>query len=127
VSVAPAPDHASGRGRFTPTRLVRAAGAAVSGSRTRLRRQRRRLARDLALAASVIFALALVLVWVRLQVVRTGYQLSAARRLEHRLQQEQRELMLELATFTSPRRLGKLARERLGMRPPARGQVVGPP
>ena len=37
--------------------------------------------------------------------VHTGYQLSAARHLAHRLEQEQRELELEIATLTSPRRL----------------------
>lgn len=117
----------SGRGRSVPTRVLPTGGTAIPGERARLHHQRRRLARHLALAAGAILTLALLLVWVRLQVVHTGYQLSAARRLEHRLQQEQRELALELATLTSLRRLDRLARERLGMRPPTRGEVVGSP
>ncbi len=110
-----------------PAALVSAAGTAVPGERARLRRQRRQLVWELGIGACLVLITALFLVWVRLQVVRTGYQLSAARRLEQRLQQEQRELALELATLTSARRLDKLARERLGMRPPTRGEVVGPP
>jgi cell division protein FtsL len=80
--------------------------------------------RRLALGAAIALLVALLLVWVRLQVVRAGYDLSDARRLEHRLVQEHRELALELATLTSPRRLEELARGRLGMIPPAPGQIV---
>jgi cell division protein FtsL len=68
--------------------------------------------------------IALALVWVRLHVVHTGYELSTARQLELRLEQEQRELEIEIATRTSPRRLEEVARRRLGMGPPAPGQVV---
>jgi cell division protein FtsL len=68
-----------------------------------------------------------LLVWVRLQVVHAGYELSTARRLAHRLEQEQRELGIEVATLTSPRRLEKIARERLGMGPPTPGQIVSVP
>jgi cell division protein FtsL len=87
----------------------------------------RRLVRTLALGAALVVAITLVLVWVRLQTVHTGYRLSAARHLAHRLEQEQRELELEIATLTSPRRLEALARERLGMGPPAPGQIVSVP
>ena len=102
-------------------------GVPARGVRGSLQQRQRRLAREIAAWAALALAVALLLVWVRLQVVRTGYELSAARRLEHRLEQEQRELELEFATLTSPRRLEKLARVRLGMRPPAPGQVVGLP
>jgi len=75
----------------------------------------------------MVVAVALLLVWVRLQAVHMGYQLSAARHLAHHLEQEQRELEIEIATLTSPRRLEQLARERLGMGPPSAGQVVSVP
>jgi cell division protein FtsL len=71
--------------------------------------------------------IALVLVWVRLQILHTGYDLSTARKLEIKLKHEQRELGLALATLTSPRRLEEAARGRLGMGPPAPGQVVSAP
>jgi cell division protein FtsL len=108
-------------------RTPRAAGDGVAGVRARPRagERRRMVAAICGLVAMV--AIALLLVWVRLQTVDTGYQLSAARRLVHRLEQEQRELELEIATLTSPRRLEPAARARLGMGPPAPGQIVTVP
>ena len=96
----------------------------VTGVRGRPQPGERRLARAIVVVALVVVGIALLLVWVRLQVVHTGYQLSAARHLAHRLEQEQRELELEIATLKSPRRIERLAHERLGMGPPASGQVV---
>jgi len=66
----------------------------------------------------------LVHVWVRLQVVRMGYVLSTTSKLQTRLEQENRELKVELATMTSPDRLEALARQRLGLVQPEKGQVV---
>lgn len=66
----------------------------------------------------------LVHVWVRLQVVRMGYVLSTTSKLQTRLEQESRELKVELATMTSPDRLETLARQRLGLVQPEKGQVV---
>jgi cell division protein FtsL len=103
------------------------AATTVAGVRARPGPGERRRARAIALGAVMVVGIALLLVWVRLQTVRTGYELSAARRLEHRLQQEQRELELEIATLTSPRRLERIARDRLGMGPPAAGQIVSVP
>ena len=66
----------------------------------------------------------LVHVWLRLQVVRMGYVLSTTSKLQSRLEQENRELKVELATMTSPDRLEALARRRLGLVSPEKGQVV---
>ena len=63
-------------------------------------------------------------VWLRLQVVHMGYVLSTTSKLQSRLEQENRELKIELATMTSPDRLESLARRRLGLRQPEKGQVV---
>jgi cell division protein FtsL len=63
-------------------------------------------------------------VWLRLQVVHMGYVLSTTSKLQSRLEQENRELKIELATMTSPDRLESLARRRLGLRQPAKGQVI---
>ncbi|HTM09188.1 MAG TPA: cell division protein FtsL [Verrucomicrobiae bacterium] len=71
-----------------------------------------------------LLAMALAHVWLRLQVVHMGYALSTATKLERELEQENRELKVELATLTSPRRLEAMARARLGMSQPQRGQVV---
>jgi cell division protein FtsL len=53
-----------------------------------------------------------------------GYVLSTIGKLQGRLEQENRELTVEVATLTSPERLEALARHRLRLVPPERGQVV---
>jgi cell division protein FtsL len=73
---------------------------------------------------AVLVVLCMVQVWLRLQVVHLGYELSAARKMQLRLEHEQRELEVELATLRDPGRLGEMARRRLGMTEPAKGQVV---
>jgi cell division protein FtsL len=106
---------------------ARPSRTAVRRLRTRRTERERWWSRRLVLAAGVVLTASLVLVWVRLQVVHTGYELSAARQLERKLEQEQRELALEIATLGSPRRLEERARTRLSMRPPAAGEVVSLP
>lgn len=90
-------------------------------------RAERRLLAAIGFGLFVVVAMALLLVWVRLRTVDTGYALSAARHLAHRLEQEQRELEMEISMLTSPLRLEQVARERLGMGPPAAGQIVNVP
>ena len=63
-------------------------------------------------------------VWLRLQVVRMGYALSTTSKLQSQLEQERRELTVELATLTSPDRLEAMARKRLGLVAPEKGQVI---
>ena len=63
-------------------------------------------------------------VWLRLQVVRMGYVLSTMSKLQARLERENRELKIELATLTSPDRLDALARQRLGLTAPEKGQII---
>ena len=63
-------------------------------------------------------------VWLRLQVVRFGYALSTTSKLQSQLEQERRELTVELATLTSPDRLEAMARKRLGLVAPEKGQVI---
>jgi cell division protein FtsL len=53
-----------------------------------------------------------------------GYALATTSKLQNRLEQEQRELQLELATLTSPERLEAMARKRLGLVAPEKGQVI---
>jgi cell division protein FtsL len=84
---------------------------------------RRRFLLSLLLGLGLV-AMALLHVWLRLQVVHLGYVLSTRSKLENQLEQENRELKVELATLTSPARLEAMARARLGMVEPARAQVV---
>lgn len=88
---------------------------------------RRRRPRDVILIVSLSLALvgvALLHVWLRLQVVQMGYVLSTTSKLQNQLEQENRELKVEFATLTSPDRLEAMSRRRLGLRPPEKGQVI---
>ena len=79
----------------------------------------------LALSFAVMTGLVLFFyVWFRLQVIDLGYALAASRTLGQKLQQENRELSIELATLTSPARLEAAAQTRLGMRPARSDEVV---
>jgi len=84
--------------------------------------ERRALVVWLALVVAAGVAIALGYVWLRLQVVNVGYHLSAAREVIGRLEQEEHELTLELATLEAPARLEEEARVRLGMGRPEKGQ-----
>jgi cell division protein FtsL len=111
--------------------------ASAAGAQTRVvpnaKREKRAARKDRAGARGlfVIGILALGLiglvwlhVWLRLQVVHMGYVLSTTSKLQSRLEQENRELKIELATMTSPDRLESLARRRLGLKQPEKGQVI---
>jgi cell division protein FtsL len=87
-------------------------------------RQRQRFSFLTLFLAVCLVGLALLHVWVRLQVVRLGYVLSTTTKLQSQLERENRELRVEWATLTSPGRLGVMARERLGLVEPEKGQVV---
>lgn len=86
--------------------------------------KRRRVFFSALLAGVCLVCLALLHVWLRLQVVHLGYVLSTTTKLQSQLEQERRELKVELATLSSPQRLERMARSRLGLKEPERGQVV---
>jgi cell division protein FtsL len=73
---------------------------------------------------AALIGVVLAHVWLRLQVVRMGYVLSTTSKLQTRLEQENRELKFELATLNSPERIEALARQRLGLVTPEKGQVI---
>ncbi|HYR95987.1 MAG TPA: cell division protein FtsL [Candidatus Binatus sp.] len=89
-----------------------------------LRVMRRWLVRRVLVLGGILVLLCMVQVWLRLQVMHVGYELSAARKVQLRLEHEQRELEVELATLRDPGRLEDVARGRLGMTDPAKGQIV---
>lgn len=88
------------------------------------RRQHPRHVMLIAFLALGLVGVALLHVWLRLQVVHMGYVLSTTSKLQNQLEQENRELKVELATLTSPDRLEAMSRQRLGLRPPEKGQVI---
>ena len=67
----------------------------------------------------------LIEVWLHLQVTEVGYQLSTLRRLVDRLASENGQLEVEWTTLRSPGSLDAVAKNRLGLRPPTQGQIVG--
>jgi cell division protein FtsL len=85
---------------------------------------RRWLVRRTLTLGLVLVVLCMVQVWLRLQVVDIGYQLSAARQMQDRLEQQRRELEVELAMLRDRSHLAVLAQKRLGMHDPEKGQVV---
>lgn len=85
---------------------------------------RRWLVRRTVALGLVLVGLCIVQVWLRLQVVDIGYQLSAARQMQQRLEQQHRELDLELAMLRDRSHLAELVSTRLGMHEPDKGQVV---
>jgi cell division protein FtsL len=85
---------------------------------------RRWLVRRTIALGVLLVALCLVQVWLRLQVVNVGYELSAGRQMQDRLEQQHRELEVELAMLRDRAHLAELATKRLGMHEPEKGQVV---
>lgn len=81
--------------------------------------KRRTLVAGVALILSGLFH-----VYTGLWVAELGYELSHAHEVQARLGREKQDLRVSLAAATAPDRLEALAKERLGMRPPAPGQVV---
>lgn len=74
----------------------------------------------------VIIGLALVLshLWIRLQVVSTGYALADTRQLISVLQEEHHALTIEWEAATAPSHLSQLAGDRLGLSVPRPEQIV---
>jgi cell division protein FtsL len=112
--------HAAHRVLTVRRPLVRPAGD--KGRLLRVMRAYR--VRRVLVFGGVLVALCMLQVWLRLQVMHVGYELSAAREMQLRLVHEQHELEVELATLRDPHRIGDLARHRLGMTEARSGQVV---
>lgn len=66
---------------------------------------------------------ALAHVWVRLQIVRLGYQISRETTRETRLQQLHRKLEVERALLRSPTRLEQEAKARFHLEMPDPGHI----
>ena len=92
--------------------------------RTLIRVVRSRIARRIAALGMVLVVLCLAQVWLRLQVVDVGYELSAARKLLQRLDHEERALRAELAILQDAAALADAARAKAGLVEPRPGQVV---
>jgi cell division protein FtsL len=111
-------------GSVVNAQIQRAAAPKTPRGEKVRRKQGRRHNLGVALLVFVLIGVVLAHVWLRLQVVQMGYVLSTQSKLQGKLEQEQRELKVELATLMSPDRLEAMARRRLGLAPPEKGQVI---
>jgi cell division protein FtsL len=76
------------------------------------------------LIATLLWVLALVAVWEKVDVYRTGYAIEQLRAEKKKAQHEQRTLQLELARVTAPEHIERVAVTKLGMVRPRYDQVV---
>lgn len=73
---------------------------------------------------AVGLALVLSHLWIRLQVVSTGYALADTRQLISALQEEHHALTIEWEAATAPSHLSRLAGDRLGLSVPRPEQTI---
>ncbi len=76
------------------------------------------------LVGTVLLALVLSAVWVKVDIYRTGYKITDLQTKKKQAQQEQKALLLELARLTSPEQVERVAVSQLGMVRPRYNQVV---
>lgn len=66
----------------------------------------------------------LLYVWTRVQVVQYGYEISSALRAKEAATIAHNERTLELATLRSAQQVEQRARQKMGMAPPRKNQLV---
>lgn len=91
--------------------------------RERDRRRTRELF-ALCLAALPPLAVLFAAIWANLETVRLGYQLAQANQQRERLVERNRQLQMEHAQAAALSRVERIARQSLGLVPPALDQVI---
>jgi cell division protein FtsL len=74
------------------------------------------------LALGVIMAL--LFVWVRIQVIHLGYEVSRLRKETRDLTEQRNMLEAKVSSLKSPERLMRIASQRFGMRLPQGDEIV---
>jgi len=72
----------------------------------------------------VLMAVALFYVWSHVNMTRLEYQVAEEMGVKERLLEEQKKLKVEIATLKAPQRIEVIARNKLQMTYPERGQVI---
>lgn len=85
---------------------------------------RRRYVRQVAVLAALGVILALLYVWIRIQVIHLGYEVSRIRKETVELREQREILEAHVASLKAPARIESIARERFGMRLPRTDEVV---
>jgi cell division protein FtsL len=62
--------------------------------------------------------------WCRVQWVGTGYEIDQAKKIQRHLNQRQHSLKVEIERLKSPRRIAKIAREKLHLDMPTPNQMM---
>lgn len=73
---------------------------------------------------TILVAAFIFYTWSRIEAVKIGYEIFNANNEMRMLDQENKELILEIATLKSPRRIEKIAREELKLLPPKDEQII---
>lgn len=98
-------------------------------SALRVQRVRRTTLKDslfllhLSLAIFLFILLAAFYLWIRLEIIELGYEISRANRIRHELTEENKRLKIELTNLKSPERIEGIGR-RLGLHYPSGGEVI---
>lgn len=85
---------------------------------------RRRHVRQVAMLAALGVIMALLYVWIRIQVIHLGYEVSKIRKETQELSEQKGLLKAEVETLKAPMRIESVAREKFGMRLPQTDEVV---
>lgn len=85
---------------------------------------RRRHIRHVSLLVAVGVIFALLFVWIRIQVIQLGYEVSRIRKETRDLREQKSRLEAEVESLKDPSRLAAIAQERFGMRLPQSDEIV---
>ncbi len=72
----------------------------------------------------VTVLLAVATVWLRLDIVKTSYEIGQADKQIHALKQEREKLELRTVELKSPRKLEPIAKQKFKLAPPSVDQIV---
>ena len=72
----------------------------------------------------LVVTMALLFVWVRMEVIQLGYEVSRLRKETRDLTEQRNLLEAKVASLKSPDRLMRIASQRFGMRLPQGGEIV---
>ncbi len=85
--------------------------------------RRRRIGRGVWLLLLGVM-ISIMFVWVRMQVIHLGYDVSRIRKETRDLEEQRNGLEAEVETLKGTERLSRIAKENFGMRLPMSGEIV---
>lgn len=85
---------------------------------------RRRHIRQLSALVAIGVMLAVAFVWIRIQVIQLGYEVSRIRKETTELGQLKNLIEAQVITLKSPARMEAVGRDKLGMRLPKSDEII---